>query len=146
MESTLFEAPEYDPAMERRRRNRIIAIVAAVVVLAVLAFLFRNWPYTRVADHFFAAIEQKQFEKAYGIWRADPDWQKHPDKHKNYPFNEFYVDWGPSSEWGTITSHKVLGAVRNGSGVIVEVRLNGRAEPARIWVDRSDKTITFSPF
>jgi len=30
--------------------------------------------------------------------------------------------------------------------VIVEVVVNDRAEHARLWVQKSDKTVTFSPF
>jgi len=30
--------------------------------------------------------------------------------------------------------------------VIVEVIVNNRSEHARLWVQKSDKTLTFSPF
>ena len=30
--------------------------------------------------------------------------------------------------------------------VVVSVIVNGRAEPAHIWVDKSDKTLSFSPY
>jgi hypothetical protein len=33
-----------------------------------------------------------------------------------------------------------------GSGVIVEVVVNNRAEHARIWVQKSDRTLSFSPY
>ena len=32
------------------------------------------------------------------------------------------------------------------SGVIVHVRLNGQAETIRIWVEKKDKSLSFSPF
>jgi len=30
--------------------------------------------------------------------------------------------------------------------VVVSIIVNGRAEPAHIWVDKSDKTLSFSPY
>lgn len=145
--STLFEAPHFDPERERRRRKIIIIVVAVVVVIAALAWTFRYWPQERTINKFFTVIEQKDFEKAYGIYWNDPNWKQHPQKYARYPFQDFYNDWGPGGEWGIIRSHKVNGAVRppgGGSGVIVVVTLNDRKQPACMWVDR-DKTITVSP-
>jgi hypothetical protein len=149
MSTTLFEAPQYDPARERRRKRVIGIIIFAVVVLAVGAWKFRYWPEEHVVSQFFAALQQKDFEKAYGIWMHDPDWKQHPEKYKNYPFGEFYLDWGPGGQWGVINSYHVDGAVappKGGSGVIVVVTVNGRSEKARIWVEKKDKTLTFSPY
>lgn len=148
MSTTLFEAPPYDPQRERRRNTIIAVAIASVLVIALLGYLFRNLPYERVVDHFFDALEQKDFEKAYGIWFHDPDWKQHPAQHSNYSFHDFYVDWGPGGEWGVIREHKIIGsaAPKGGSGVVVVVKVNQRAEDARIWVERKDKTLTFSPY
>ena len=148
MSTTLFEAPPYDPNRERRRNRIIVVAVVAVVVLGGAIYMFRNLPYERVVDHFFTALEQKNYEAAYGIWLHDPDWKQHEAQHRQYSFHDFYVDWGPGGEWGVIHSHKVLGAAapKGGSGVVVVVRVNERAEEARIWVERKDKTLTFSPY
>jgi hypothetical protein len=100
-------------------------------------------------DRFFDALQQRNYETAYGIWMHDPNWKQHLDKYKEYPFNDFYRDWGPGGEWGIIKSHKIYGAGTpsgGGSGVIVEVVVNGRAEHARVWVEKSDKTLSFSPY
>jgi len=35
---------------------------------------------------------------------------------------------------------------KKGSGVIVQVTVNRRADKARIWVEKKDKTLTFSPY
>ena len=148
MPTTLFEAPPYDPKRERRRNTIVAVAIAGVLILAALGYLFRNLPYERVVDHFFSALEQKDFEKAYGIWLHDPNWKQHPDQHPNYSFHDFYVDWGPGGEWGIIREHKIVGsaAPKGGSGVVVVVKVNERAEEARIWVERKDKTLTFSPY
>lgn len=148
MPTTLFEAPPYDPKRERRRNAILGLVVGTVIVIGVLGYLFRNLAYERVVDHFFTALEQKDFEKAYGIWLNDPSWKQNPAKHPNYSFHDFYVDWGPGGEWGIIRQHQIVGsaAPKGGSGVVVVVRVNDRAEEARIWVERKDRTLTFSPY
>jgi hypothetical protein len=99
-------------------------------------------------DQFFDALQQKNYESAYSIWMNDAHWKQHPQKYKNYDFHEFYIDWGPGGDWGLINSHKVIGSVAppNGSGVVVAVEVNGRTEKANIWVEKGEKTLTFSPY
>ena len=142
---TLFEAKEYDPSRDRKRRNIIIAVVVVVVLAAALAWHFRYWPEEHVADKFFTALEQKDYEKAYGVWFNDPDWKQHPDQHKDYSFNSFYLDWGPGGEYGLVKSHKVYSTVGGGSGVTVVVIVNDRSKPANVWVQKGDKTMSFPP-
>ncbi len=148
MPMTLFEAPPYDPRRAQRRKAIVTVAIASVLLLAALAYAFRNLPYERIVDHFFDALEQKDFEAAYGIWLHDPHWKQNQAKHTNYSFHDFYVDWGPGGEWGIIQSHRIVGsaAPKGGSGVVVVVKVNERAEEARIWVERKDKTLTFSPY
>jgi hypothetical protein len=155
---TLFETAPYDPAAARKKRNRIIAIVAIVLVCAILAWNFRHYPEERLVDHFFAALQQQDYEKAYGVWNHDPDWKQHPQKYANYSFEEFKKDWGPGGEWGLIKSYHIDGSAEptggNGtkfdvtsSGVVVVVTVNDRvAQKAHIWVEKSDKTLGFSPY
>ena len=148
MASTIFTAPQYDPRRERRKRIIIVSVIVAVAIIAALLYLYRNWPEERVVDQFFTALMNKDYEKAYGIWMHDPNWKQHPDKYPNYAFREFYNDWGPGGEWGLIRSFHVDGSAspKGGSGVVVVVTVNDRAEKARIWVEKKDKTLTFSPY
>jgi hypothetical protein len=142
---TLFEAKEYDPSRDRKRRNLLISVVVIAVLAAALTWHFRYWPEEHAADKFFTALEQKDYEKAYGIWFNDPDWKQHPDQHKDYNFNNFYLDWGPGGEWGLVKSHKVYSTVGGGSGVTVVVIVNGRSKPANVWVQKGDKVMSFPP-
>ncbi|HWR14248.1 MAG TPA: hypothetical protein VN577_05445 [Terriglobales bacterium] len=148
---TIFEAPEYDARKARRRKIIISAVVVSVLVLGVVAWLFRNWPEERVASKFFTALVAKDYKTAYGIWVADPDWEKKQPLAR-YPFNEFYRDWGPAGEWGPITSFHIDGSSRpsdrntSSNGVVVVVTINQRKEPATIFVDKKDHSISFSPF
>ena len=146
MSSTLFEAPQYDPEKERRRKKAIWIAIVIVALLAVLLYRYRNWPEERVVDHFFAALQQKDYEKAYGIWMHDPEWKQHPKQHALYAYDDFYRDWGPGGDWGTVKSYKLLGSASLGStGVVVVVDVNERADKARVWVDKKDKSMSFSP-
>jgi hypothetical protein len=146
---TLLDAQHYDEAAARRRRNRIVSAVVLLLIVLWLVWTYRNFPEERIVSRFFTALQQHDYEVAYGIWMHDPQWKQHPQKYPNYPFNEFYRDWGPGGEWGLIKSYKVYasGTPRGGgSGVVVEVIVNDRAEHARMWVEKSDKTLSFSPY
>src|SRR5215471_15735407 len=155
---TLFQTKPYDPVAARKRRNLIIAILVVVAVCAILGWNFRHYPEEHQVSKFFSALEEKNYEQAYGVWNNDADWKQHPDKYSNYSFQEFMKDWGPGGEWGVIKSYHVDGsAVPKGgngtkfdvgsSGVVVVVTVNERvADKAHIWVEKSDKTLGFSPY
>jgi hypothetical protein len=154
---TLLDAREDDPKQGRKRKIRgIVAIAVVVVVLAVglLGFLlghgwwFRYWPEERIAGHFFNALQKQDYNTAYGIWMQDPDWRQHPDRHPKYPFGDFYRDWGPGGEWGLVKTQRVYGASTcpgGGTGVVVDVVVNDRAEHAQVWVEKSDHTMSYPP-
>jgi hypothetical protein len=145
----LMDAKEYDPRPAQRRLRLVLIAIALLLVLLVLWFWpsgrFRFWSQWHVANSFFVALEQKDFEKAYGIYQADPDWKQHPQQYSNYGLSQFTLDWGPSGEFGSITSHRVDCALKpksNSSGVVVVVTINNRAETHSIWVESKSKSIT----
>ena len=152
---TLFEAKPYDEARARKRRDIILAAIVAVIVIAIVLWQFRYWPEEHIVNQFFDALQQQNFEQAYGIWMHDPNWKQHPEKYTRYPYNDFIKDWGPSGEWGIIKSHHVDGAAvprgysgspfATASGVVVVVTINNRAEPRSMWVEKKSRTITDSP-
>ncbi|MGH9642184.1 MAG: hypothetical protein ACRD3Q_07130 [Terriglobales bacterium] len=146
---TLLDALPFDSARARRRKIKVGVAIALVIALAVVAWLYRNWPEERVVSHFFAALEHQQYESAYAIYFNDPNWRQHPQKYSQYTYADFYRDWGPGGEWGLIKSFRIYGSASTkgfGGGVIVEVVVNDRAEHARMFVTRSDKTITVYPY
>ncbi len=147
MGSTIFHALAYDARRERRKKIIIAAVVMVVIVAGVLLYLFRFTGYEDRVSNFFSDLQGQKYEAAYAIWMNDPNWRQHPQKYSNYPFSSFYQDWGPGGEWGLIHTFKVEGATDSGgSGVVVRVRVNDRAERANIWVEKGDKTLTFSPY
>ena len=144
---TLFQAKEYDPRVEKRRR---MYVVAGLVLLALAAFLvwhFWDWPEEHTVDRFLTAIEHKNYEQAYAIWNADPAWKQHPQKYSGYNFGTFELDWGPTGEYGEIRGHHIRSALtpKNASGVVVVSMINDRKEPLALWVQKKDQTITFLP-
>ena len=154
---TLLDAKEDDPREARKRKTRtaaVIVFVVGVLVIGVLGFLlghgwwFRYWPEEHVAGKFFDAVQKQDYNTAYGIWMQDPDWKQHPERHSKYLFNDFYRDWGPGGEWGLIKTQRVYGASTcpgGGSGIVVDVVVNDRAEHAQVWVEKSDHTMSYPP-
>ena len=151
----LLDAKEYDP----RPRRKLMWLIGSAIVIVILVWvgwlLFRYQPEKNVVNKLLQAMEAKNFEQAYGIWNADPDWKQHPDRYDKYTFNQFLLDWGPSSDYGVITTHSIECATeppkkgfKTPSGVIVVVKINNRADPkddVDLWVQKKDKWVGFSP-
>jgi hypothetical protein len=145
---TLLDAKEYHPEKERQKKARLISAIILILVLALFGWLNRFWPEKRVADKFFSDLQKQEYEAAYGLYYADPNWKQHPQNHSQYPFNEFYQDWGPGGTWGLIKSYKIYGESNcpsSGTGVVVDAIVNDRAQHAQLYVDKSDKTISTPP-
>ncbi len=145
---TLLDAQEYDPEKGRKRKRRIISAIVIVLLVLGLGWWFRYYPQERIVGHFFDALQRQDYKTAYGIWMHDPQWEQHLDQHAKYPFNEFYRDWGPGGEWGLIKTQKVYAASTcpgGGTGVVVDVIVNDRTQHAQVWVEKSDKTLSYPP-
>ncbi len=145
---SLLDAPEYDAARERRKKLLALGAVLLVTALAAAGYRLRHWPEERVVDRFFSALQAQDYETAYAIWLADPEWKQHRERYKDYSYGDFYSDWGPGGEWGLVRSHRIEDSHSppNSTGVIVEVVVNERAQKARVWVEKESKTLTFPPF
>ena len=144
---TLMDAEHYDPTRDRRRRRRIVVVVILGLLVAWVAYHYRDYPERNVAGKFFAMLQSQNYEAAYAVWFRDPDWKQHVKKHSAYEFNDFYRDWGPGGEWGLVKSYSIDCSLRpgGGSGVIVQVTVNSRTEHAYVWVEKANKTLSFSP-
>lgn len=144
---TLMDAQQVDEARDRRRRMWIIVAVLLGLIAVWLAYHYRNYPQRHAVDQFFAAVQKQDYEAAYGVWFHDPNWKQHTGQYAKYPFNDFYRDWGTGGEWGLVKTYSVDCSLSpgGGSGVIVQVTVNKRAEHAYLWVEKSDRTMSFSP-
>ncbi len=144
---TLLDAEQYDSARERRRRMWIALAVSLLLLVAWAVYHCRDYPERNAVSKFFAALQSQNYEAAYSVWFRDPDWKQHANKYSAYPFNDFYRDWGPGGEWGLVKSYSVDCSLSpgSGSGVIVQVTVNSRTEHAYVWVEKANRTLSFSP-
>ncbi len=148
---TIFEAKEYDPRIEKRRRLYLLAGLVVAALIAFAVYHFWDWREERTVDHFLTAVEHNDFELAYSLWNADPNWKQHPEKYSGYNFATFEQDWGPVGTYGEIKSHHLRTALtpKNGSGVVVVNMVtfakHSGPEPLALWVEKSNQSITFLP-
>ena len=106
-----MDAEQPDLKRERRRTIFIISAIVLVLFLAWLGYHERNYGQRHAVDKFFAAIQNKQYEQAYAIW-----------KNPQYAYNDFYTDWGPGGEWGLVKNYSVDCSLNTGSGVELSCR------------------------
>ena len=150
---TLLNAPKYDNQRENLKRNLLIGALVLVLLTAVTGvggfllghgWFFSNLPAEHRISVFLSTLEAKDYPKAYGMWMNDPDWQKHPAKY-DYTLKRFTEDWTTESDWGPIRSHHVDISKKDGTGIVVAVRVNDSPKKLFLWVERSNGTLTYSP-
>jgi len=155
---TLLNAPAYDARREKLIKTALIgaaSLVFLTVVLALAGFISgHGWLFSNIytehrVNRFFTAIETNDFNTAYGIYMNDEDWQKHPEKHSEYPVKRFQEDWTKYSPVGPIHSHHVDKSISDGSGsfgttLLVATTINGdKNRRVFLGVQRSDGTFSY---
>lgn len=123
-----------NPRTEKLKKRLLIGIPLALVLLGYLYYEFKNYPEERAVSQFLEAVKRQDFQRAYQLWK--------PSKY--YSFERFNQDWGPQGDEGPITEYDITNSHERGSGVLVEVRLNGTKEIS-LWVETSDKSLSFPP-
>ena len=157
---TLLNAPVYNEGKEKLKRNVLIGALATVAVLVLLTlggyiaghgWLFSNLPAEHRVNDFFAALQAKDYGKAFGIYNNDPEWAQHADKYKDYPETRFQEDWstqdpikGPVNAYHVDIS-RTDGAGRFGTGIIVAVTVNHDKKVFMYYL-RKDGTLTWPAF
>src|ERR1700743_3357894 len=121
---TLLDAPAYDRTQSNHWRSLGAVVIVATGLLTV--FLFRNLPAEHRVNQFFAAVEAKDFTRAYGIWNNDTNWQQHVEQYRGYFFGRFLVDWEESGDYGHIRSHRILHSTSLGNTSLMAVEVNGQ--------------------
>ncbi len=142
---TLLDAPSYNARRARLIRNSILITLCVVIAGAILTFLFWDWPEQHRVNHFFSLVEKQDLPDAYAYWDDDPEWRQHPNRYSGYSYTQFAKDWGPDSDYGRITSHKIVITKTVGNGVVMGVDINGGKTPLFLRVDHKTKQIGFSP-
>jgi hypothetical protein len=147
---TLLDAPVYDQARSKKRRNILMSASCFCGVVAMVVFLCWNLPAEHKVNEFFAAVEAQDFPKAFGIWNNDADWQQHTQRYAaaGYPYGRFVIDWGREGDYGMITSHKILHSTSHyGSETLLGVEINGRkAALLTLAVGKGKTSMSFPPF
>jgi len=141
---TLLNAPAYNERKEKLQKYLLLGSFITIVVLVLLTlagyllghgWLFSNLPAEHRVDTFYTALEAKDYNKAFGIYNNDPNWQQHPEKFKDYPINRFTTDWTTESPAGgpILTHHidisRTDGSGNFGAGIIVAATVTTAAKP-----------------
>lgn len=145
-----------DPGIEdpkaKRRRYVVSAIALALLLAAGVGYLLRYSREKRTVESFMNAVLAGDMQQGYQIWKP----------RANFTMKDFEAFWGPKGYYSPIKSYKIEKAVMppdGSSGVIVIVEISGEASfpssddviktaqlrEARIWVERSDQSLSFPP-
>jgi hypothetical protein len=150
---SLMDAPPYDARKEDRIKHLLISSLVAVILLIGTAltgffmghgWFFINLPAEMRVNTFLNTVEAGNFEKAYGIWMHDDDWQQHPQQYE-YSFQRFKEDWSTESDYGIIRSHHVNFSHRDHSSIIVGVTINGNPDMFFLLYETKRGTLGYSP-
>ncbi len=134
------------------RRYIITGVALAVLVALGLWYVLRFTTEKHTVTRFMDAVVAGNLQLAYQTW--------HP--HPSYSYRDFLSDWGPDGYYGPIKSYRIESAQQprhGGSGVIITVEISPfapfpssddlaksrRTREVRIWVERSDQSLSFPP-
>ena len=135
----------YGAGEERREKTiKRLVLTAVVVVIAagVLFLIFKNYRQERQVNRFYGLLSRQDYQAAYVLWGCTA-----ANPCRDYQFTEFMKDWGPRSEHADAKSFHITKTRSCGSGVIVTVDSGKGAnqQEDKLWVQRDDLTIGFSP-
>jgi len=131
-----------DERRERKIKRLALIVVTVLVAAGVLFFIFKNYRQERQVNRFFDLLAHRDYQAAYALWGCTP-----ANPCRDYQFTAFMQDWGPQSEHADPQSFHITKTRACGSGVIVTVDSNKGAnkQEDKLWVQRDDLTIGFSP-
>ena len=132
---------QYGAGDERRLKiikTLVISLVALLIIGGTAFFIFHNYRQEQQVKHFFALLEQKDYQAAYSLWvRTESD-------RRGYAFDTFLKDWGPESDHRDVSDFHISKSRSCGNGVILTVDF-GKNQKEKFWVAREDLTIGYSP-
>ncbi len=151
----LFDGTSEDPGAKKRRYAIMAATAVVLGALAIywLIFGYLHMPERKAASHFFDTLCAGNTELAYKLWQPS----------HAYEYKDFLDDWGPSGMYGPVKSYQIESVnapTKGGSGVIVVAEVSPFApfpdpndiaktrsnKEVRIWVESSDKSLSYPPF
>ncbi|MGA3040018.1 MAG: hypothetical protein ABSF54_04410 [Bryobacteraceae bacterium] len=127
---------------EKRIKRLVLTVLAVVVAAGVLFLIFKNYRQERQVHRFFDLLARQDYQSAYALWGCTA-----ANPCRDYPFTAFMQDWGPQSEHADPKSFHITKTRACGSGVIVTVDSDksSNKQEDKLWVQRDDLTIGFSP-
>ncbi len=140
MSGYLAEYGVKEARRERIIKRALLVVTLAAVVGGALYLQFRNYREKRQVKTFLTALEQHDYRRAYALWGCT-DQKPCPD----YSYQKFLDDWGPESDHADIKKVRIT-KTHSCEGGIIQILSFGGDEEVWLWVDRSDKTIGYSPW
>jgi hypothetical protein len=145
-----------DSGAEEPKSKALRYVVSGVALAAMIAgalwYFLRFTPEKHTVESFMNAVVAGDSQQAYKIWRPNP----------SFTYQDFLAFWGPKGYYSPIKSFRIESAEvppKGGSGVVVVVELSayspfpkpedsvkfGQNQEARLWVERSDQSLSFPP-
>jgi len=134
-------AEEHRARRVRLLKNSSITLACLVVVGLILYGIFKNYGEEQQAKSFVALLRAQDYQHAYAMWGCS---EAHPCP--NYPLGKFMEDWGPKSSHADQSSAHIGVSQSCGSGVVIRLDYQGSQEPVPLWIERSSKVVSFSPW
>jgi hypothetical protein len=145
-----------DSGIEEPKSKALRYVISGLALAAMLAgalwYFLRFTPEKRTVERFMSAVVAGDTQQGYQIWRPIP----------SFTYQDFLAFWGPKGYYSPIRSFRIESAEvppKGGSGVVVVVELSAYApfprpedsvkfaqnQEVRLWVERSDKSLSFPP-
>ena len=148
----LFETNNKEEPDSKRLRYAVSGVALVILVsFGIWFFFLRFISEKHTIEHFMDAVVAQDYQRAFQIWKS----------HGSYTYQDFLADWGLNGYYGPIKSYRIESESlppNGGSGVIVVVEVSptqpfpgnndpqsGRNKEIRLWVERSDQSISFPP-
>ena len=144
---------ETNPEPQSKTLRYAVSGVALILLVSfgIWFFFLRYITEKRTVQHFMDAVVAGDFQGAYRIWKP----------HGTYSYQDFIGDWGTGGYYAPIKSYRIESTSQppNGSsGVVVVVEISpvqpfpadndpnsGKNREIRLWVERSDGSMSFPP-
>jgi hypothetical protein len=130
-----------DEQREKIIRRLIVVAILVLIAAGVLFFFLKNYRQEQQARKFFQLLEKHDYTAAYALWgctEAKPC--------RDYPLKNFMEDWGPQSSRAEVNAYRIKKSRSCGSGVILTVDVGKQQQEEKLWVEKDDLTIGFSPW
>jgi hypothetical protein len=134
---------QYGAGEERREKivkTAVISLVSLAALGGTLFFVFHNYREERQVKQFFDRLGAHEYKAAYALFGCTDE-----KPCRDYPLDRFMEDWGPNSGRNNTSNFRISRSRSCGSGVILTVDF-GRNQEEKLWVERKDMAIGFSPF